>query len=693
LPGSGNEAGEQGWLLYDPLRHQYFSLGRTGVVLLDLFRKTGSLAALKAQIRQAKLDIDDYDIEKFIAFTRENFLVAGQDAGHVHQLAENRQRRQTHWFMWLVHNYLFIKIPLIRPDRALARLLPILGLLAGRGFRLLVYALGVYGLFNLFYQWEAFGSAFSYFFNMQGMVYYLLALVGVKMAHELGHALVAKYHGLRVSSMGVALLVLFPVLYTDNTDAWRLVDARKKLQIVLAGILVELHIALLALFAWGVMDDGPLRSVAYFLTTASIVGSLLVNLNPFMRFDGYYALADYLGMQNLQPRAFALARWQMRQWLFGLPEPVPEPFDRQRHYFLVFYSFATWAYRFFLFIGIALLVYFFAFKLLGLFLFIVEIGWFILRPIVNEMRQWWQRRALFSMNRNTIRTLLLLGGLVCLIALPWRSGFSVPAVLEAERQMQLFLPEAALVETVHVSDGAQVKPGDILLTARSAALTHDIETEQRKIRLLQAYVRRHAASRENLRDKLVREEELAAGESRLRGLLERRERLSVRATIGGRVSLSNELQAGRWHRSDEQLIFIYSDNARRITAYIEEGRLEKLSPEADGVFLADNVLHPAMPARLQVLDETAVTNLAHRAMASPHGGPIATREEPEAPEIWRPETAIYKTVFMPTAHVETGEDTIGHDILGELHIRTAPYSPLSQLWKQISALFIRESGF
>ena len=56
--------------------------------------------------------------------------------------------------------------------------------------------------------------------------------------------------------MGVALLVLFPVLYTDNTDAWRLTNQRKKLQIVMAGLMVELHIALLALFSWGILEDG-----------------------------------------------------------------------------------------------------------------------------------------------------------------------------------------------------------------------------------------------------------------------------------------------------------------------------------------------------------------------------------------------------------------------------------------------------
>ena len=68
----------------------------------------------------------------------------------------------------------------------------------------------------------------------------------------------------------------------------------------MAGLMVELHIALLALFSWGILEDGPARSVA-FLATTSIIGSLLVNLSPFMRFDGYYALADFLGMQNLQP--------------------------------------------------------------------------------------------------------------------------------------------------------------------------------------------------------------------------------------------------------------------------------------------------------------------------------------------------------------------------------------------------------
>ena len=39
LPGSRDEAGESGWLLYDPLRHQYFALTRSALLLLRLLPK------------------------------------------------------------------------------------------------------------------------------------------------------------------------------------------------------------------------------------------------------------------------------------------------------------------------------------------------------------------------------------------------------------------------------------------------------------------------------------------------------------------------------------------------------------------------------------------------------------------------------------------------------------------------------
>ena len=113
-------------------------------------------------------------------------------------------------------------------------------------------------------------------------------------------------------------------------------------------------------------EPGLFKSVAFFIATTSWISSLLINISPFMRFDGYYIFADYLKLENLQPRAFALAKWKLREILFGLNKNAPETMQTHRRNLLILYAWSTWKYRFFLFIGIALLVSFYAFKLLGM---------------------------------------------------------------------------------------------------------------------------------------------------------------------------------------------------------------------------------------------------------------------------------------------------------------------------------------
>ena len=63
----------------------------------------------------------------------------------------------------------------------------------------------------------------------------------------------------------------------------------------------------------------------------------------------------------------------MRELLFGFGEKKPESFEPWKERALIIYAWATWLYRFFLFCGIALLVYHAFFKLLGIFLFCVAV--------------------------------------------------------------------------------------------------------------------------------------------------------------------------------------------------------------------------------------------------------------------------------------------------------------------------------
>nr|WED68047.1 hypothetical protein PJ912_17895 [Pectobacterium colocasium] len=94
------------------------------------------------------------------------------------------------------------------------------------------------------------------------------------------------------------------------------------------------------------LPDGMLRSAAFMLATTTWIMTLAINLSPLMRFDGYFLLSDGLQMPNLQNRGFAIGRWQMREWLFGLGDAPPEHFPRWLQRTLVGYAFAVWIYRF-----------------------------------------------------------------------------------------------------------------------------------------------------------------------------------------------------------------------------------------------------------------------------------------------------------------------------------------------------------
>lgn len=174
-------------------------------------------------------------------------------------------------------------------------------------------------------------------------------------------------------------------------------------RIALAGVKVELSLAALATLTWSFLPDGPLRTATVLLATTTWLTSLAVNLNPFMRFDGYYLLSDMLRMPNLQEGAFAQARWKMREWLFGWNAPAPEIFAARSHLGLTVYAFGTWLYRLVLYLSIAFLVYHFTIKLAGVLLMAVEVIWFIALPVAREGLLWWRARRNIGLGLRTMR--------------------------------------------------------------------------------------------------------------------------------------------------------------------------------------------------------------------------------------------------------------------------------------------------
>ena len=347
LEGAADEQGDPSWLIFDPARNSYFNLTLQAFQVLQNWQAGTSVTEFIKLLSNRSVEIDEKQLGSLIRFVEHSQLIQSSTQADSERLFKAKHGKKRHWLIWLIHNYLFVRIPLFRPDRFLDTTANWVWSIITPTTLWVIRALGIIGFLLVLRQWEAFIATFMHFFSWSGLAFYGLTLVGLKVMHELGHAYTSHRLGIRVASIGVAFLVLFPIMYTDTTDAWRLRDRYERLRIVLAGVKTEIHIALLATFLWSFLPDGVLRSIAFFVATTSWVTSLAVNISPFMRFDGYYAMSDVLDAKNLQPRSFALARWNLRKVLFGWTHDLPEVLSPGRHRLFVIYSYATWVYRFF----------------------------------------------------------------------------------------------------------------------------------------------------------------------------------------------------------------------------------------------------------------------------------------------------------------------------------------------------------
>ena len=583
--GNSREDGSPAWLLYDAVRNKYFTLGLTAFRLIKNWRGGEDIQNFEKKINTQGIETTGDEIKSFVGFLQQNNLIIQPQGQGVPYLMQQKNSLKKSWLMNLIHSYLFFKIPLFTPDEWLGRTYNKVKFLGSKKIRNIIYILGFIGLFLVIQQFENFSKTFLYFFSIKGLMLYFITLVFVKCLHELGHAYIAKHHGCRVSAIGIAFLVFFPFLYTDTTDAWRLRNHKERLLINFAGIFTELHLALIATFVWGVLPEGGLKSAAFFIATTSWISSIAINVSPFMRFDGYYVFSDWLKAENLQPRSFALAKWKTRETLFGFNHKPPEEINPSRRWTFIIYAWSTWVYRLFLFIGIALLVYYFAFKVLGIILFAIEIYWFIMLPIIKEIKQWWLMRSEMRINKQTFRTTAILIITLMVLFLPWKSSMKIPAVYISEKYSKIYSPYSAKIKSVLITKDQEVVVGQNLIELYSPELDKDINSIRRKILLTKTKINRMSGTSGNMDEYLTYNQRLIALQSELSGLTKTKEKLVIKAPNKGKVkdlvSLSNEM----WVSNLDQLLGIVHYGTGNVKAFIREEHIDRFQENTPAVFI------------------------------------------------------------------------------------------------------------
>ncbi len=687
-PGPAKRNGSKTWVLSDPPANRFFHISWSSLEILSRWGLGNSDAIVESVNNETTLHITPEHVQSMIGFVLNNHLVeVRNDTNYGLLLASFRKQRQ-HWAKWLLKNYLFLRVPLVKPEQILDFFAPWVGWAFSVWFWRLVIIAAVMGGYLVFRQWDSFISTFSAFSSWHQLACFTAALVVCKVIHELGHAFAAQRYGCRIGSMGVAFLVLFPMLFTDTNEAWKLPSRKQRMIIGGAGMLAELSLAIFALLVWSFLPGGLLQSIVFFLATTSWIMSLFMNLSPFMRFDGYFLLSDFTGIQNMHERAFAFGRWRIRKFMMGIHTPPPEILNQRAMNWLTVFGFATWLYRFFLFLSISLVVYFFFFKVLGIFLMAVEISWFICLPVIKEIQQWWMQRHMFRFNKYNIVFFCIICITFALFLIPWSGTVSAPSFWRATEHREIYAPFPARVAEIVVTLGQHVKQGDLLMRLEDPDLEYFIKQANSQKELLQWQMERQSLNDRLLEQGDVIEQRLAEAVSRLREGLDRAEKLLITAPISGVIAEMNEtISKGTWVADQEPLFFLTTDSGSVIETFIKEADLRRIDPDAGSVFYSEIPEWEPIECKSIEIDSVNIPEFEEPYLVSIYGGDLAARITPDRRIV--PEYPLYR-VRQKNCLTQKHPKRI---VRGRTTFEGKPESILLKFYRRVSAILIRESGF
>lgn len=683
--GPQNSDGSPTYNLFDPIRAQYFKVSWEESLILANFKPGMTPKELLNVIEnQTTLKLTVSDIKGFFEDAyRHNLLAYAKSSEHVQ--AEANLTKQSS-LQWLFYNYLYFRIPLVKPDSFLKSTLPYVLPLASKTAFYFYFLLTFIGLYFLMQRFDDFLHTFSYFFNFEGLILYGLTISAIKIIHELAHAYTAAYYGIHIPNMGIAFMVLWPVLYTNVTDSWKLNKRKQRLAISVAGIVSELVLAGLSTLGWALTPPGLLHSIFFIISSVTWITTLVINLNPAMRWDGYYLLCDIWGIDNLQPRAFAMTRWKLRSIVFGIEGPPPEEVSPRTEFWMVIYSIFTLIYRLVIYTAIALFVYYAFTKTLGIILFLSEIFIFILWPFFSEIASLFKEKANIHINTRLTITTCVLGVFLLWFFLPLPHEETFPAITIPFNQQIVYVPSDARVEKILVKRGEAVKNGQLIAQLSSKTLNSQIHVRETTVEILEKEIDIASFDEHDRAFIPEKEAELARTHAELDSLKAKREALSLYSELDGTLyDWDQNVKEGQYLYKDQILGKIGSNGPVRVVGFVPESMLQSVYPEQPMRFDPQTTLK-TYTGTIVNINSTGVENLIYPQLASIYEGELPVTQQKNSlilQQTYYPIDAILES--NPQQHLRYGE-------IGWIQIKGPWQSQFSNLLKYLIGIFIRESG-
>jgi len=345
------------WVVKDPVALKYYRFEEEEYFLLrNLDGRTGLEEIRDAfEDRFAPQKITLPELRRFLSRLHQSALVLSLAPGQGNRLADRSAMGTRRRRLASLHSVLSLRIPLFDANALLGALLHPLGwLFSRRAVPLVCCAAMLAGLFVLA-EFNAIRDrlpSFHAFFGPGNWVWLAAALGFTKVWHELGHGLSCRRLGAECREMGVMFLVFTPCLYCNVSDSWMLPNKWHRAAIGAAGMYAELILAAACVPLFWFTQPGVAHYLALNVVFVSSVSTLIFNINPLLRYDGYYILSDLVEIPNLRAVASRSLHAKAGAWFLGLPEPAGSMGAVEARAWLACFAMASAAYRWFVTISV-----------------------------------------------------------------------------------------------------------------------------------------------------------------------------------------------------------------------------------------------------------------------------------------------------------------------------------------------------
>lgn len=497
-------------------------------------------------------------------------LLQYENAADSAQLFERYKKRREREVRSRLLNIMFMRFPLLDPDRFLLRALPVIGKFISAFGALIWLAVVGWGIKVAIDNFPALRDQTQSVLAANNLLLLYAGMVIIKTLHEFGHAFFCRKWGGEVHVMGVLLMIFTPMPFVDATSSWSFRSRWKRIMVSSAGMIVELFVAAIMVFVWANTGPGLLHNLAYNMIFIASVSTLVFNLNPLLRFDGYYILSDLVEIPNLQQRANSQLRHFCERYLFGVKRSQSPADRRKEAFWLTVFGIASGIYRVIVFGGILLVVadHFF---MIGLIMAAVcAISWVFVPTwkFINYLASSPQldrtRARAVTVSAIGLTAILFLLGVV-----KFPNHFRAPGVLLARERTQIVSSTAGYLVKVLAEPATQVKAGQPLLEFSNPEIDLDLANARASVAEMDARIRLAMKERTaDLKPLTMRMESLTM---RVQKLEADKASLIVKARHDG-VWVSPEIhdQVGRWLTRGARLGLLVNPNQFEFAATVKQ---------------------------------------------------------------------------------------------------------------------------